>query len=196
MPKPLHYHIADGGQFFRRLRNDHRVTVDHAGAQLPPKSTTTGAEQSRSRVNGGALPLITDEPGNSADAHSWEVVETHAGLPSDSTETIPWILRGPSDGVEKAQRQLEKAIDEAKKPAVTGYLILPDPKSYRFVVGPGGSGVNGVRRKTGTQVKVPRGGAQGEAIEVVGGKDEVEQAKDMILELVREGENGNGGRRG
>ncbi|KAF2098338.1 hypothetical protein NA57DRAFT_77128 [Rhizodiscina lignyota] len=199
VPKPLHHHIADGGQFFRRLRNDHRVTVDHAGAQLPPRPT--GGAEARGRVNGGALPLITDDPGKAADAHSWEVVETHSGLPDDSTETIPWVLRGPTEGVEKAQKQLEKAIEEAKKPSVTGYLILPDPRSYRFVVGPGGSGVNGVRRKTSTQVKVPRGGpgagnGGGEAIEVVGGKDDVEKAKEMILELVKEGEANNGGRRG
>lgn len=197
VPKALHHQISDNGQFFRRLRNDHRVVVDHAGAQVPPKPSA--ADSNRGRVNGGSLPLITDEPGDSSNSHSWEIVETHPGLADGAdADTIPWVLRAqnqaPPEALAKAQAVLEKALEDAKTPGVTGYLILPDPRSYRFVVGPGGSGVNGVRKKTGCQVKVPRGNSGGgaEAIEITGGKEGVEKAKELILQLARDGEQGRG----
>ena len=160
-------------------------------------SRSPGAESSTRRVNGGAMPLITDDPSASAGQHSWEVLESHPGLSDDTGDTIPWILRGTNDaGKERAQALIEKAIQDAKVPRHTGYLILPDPRSYRFVVGPGGSSINAVRRKTGCKVDVPKNNAGGEAIEVQGQKDKVEQAKDLILEFVRQGEAGAPTRRG
>lgn len=39
VPRYLHHLVSDNGSFFRRLRNDYQVTVDHAGQQVPSKST-------------------------------------------------------------------------------------------------------------------------------------------------------------
>ena len=70
----MHHAISNGGQFFRQLRNNHQVTVDHAGHKLPAKPDTT------TRANGsGSLPLITDDDDKDSDAHSWKVVATAAG---------------------------------------------------------------------------------------------------------------------
>ncbi|GME48571.1 K-like protein [Neofusicoccum parvum] len=184
VPRRLHHAIADNGQFFRRLRNDLRVTVDHAGQQPPPKPTTAGASNVRS--NTGSLPLITDDPSAGKESHSWEIVDSLPASDDGENGTIPWILRSNnSESVAKAKALLEKAMDEKSKPSSTGYLILPDPKLYRFVVGPGGSQINSIRKKTGTKVQVPRGGDGSEAIEIVGTREGVEQARDIILELVK-----------
>ncbi|MBE7182353.1 MAG: hypothetical protein INR71_14315, partial [Terriglobus roseus] len=51
VPKPLHHYVADNGQLFRKLRNDHRITVDHGGMQPPAKPTSAGAEAGTRRVN-------------------------------------------------------------------------------------------------------------------------------------------------
>jgi len=179
VPRNLHHVIANNGQFFRNLRNNHSVTVDHGDHRPPAKPA---APAGRNRVNGGALPLITDEAPNSA--HSWEIVDSNT---STETGEIPWILRGSAENVAKARSALEQALEKAKQPTATGYLILPDPRSYRLVVGPGGSSINNIRKKTGTQVTVPRDQKQGEAIEIVGPKEGVEEAKDIILELVQNG---------
>lgn len=195
VPKPLHHYVAENGQVFRRLRNDHGITVDHGGMQPPPRPAGAGAEAGTRRVN---PPLITDTPGAAAE-ESWHVLETHPGLSSTANaETIPWILRGKDRAAtERAQAMLEKSIEEAKQPRHTGYLILPDPKSYRFVVGPGGNSIKDVRSKTGCKIDVPKGNAGGsEAIEVAGQKENVEKAKELIMELVKQGQSGSAGRRG
>ncbi|KAL4788328.1 hypothetical protein BJX76DRAFT_344967 [Aspergillus varians] len=190
VPRHLHHVVADNGSFFRRLRNDYQVTVDHAGQQVPPKPTV---EESRDTVNGASsLPLITDEPSEALEAHSWKVVD-NSPIASDPSEpaTIPWVLAGSADNVTKAKAALEKAVAAASQQSATGYLILPDPKTYRFVVGQGGSQINSIRKQTGCRINVPKDQAQGEAIEIKGGKENLDKARDLILEAVRAGLNGN-----
>jgi hypothetical protein len=89
---PLKYHhvIADNGQFFRRLRSDHKVSVDHAGQKPPARQ----AAPTPSR-GGGDMPLITDDASASANTHSFEAHSLH-----NSTEEgdIPWVLAGPLPG--------------------------------------------------------------------------------------------------
>ena len=181
VPLKFHHAISDNGQFFRRLRNDHKVTVDHAG-QTPPARPTASA---RPRVNGGAaLPLITDDQ-DSSDKFSWEVVDALAKGAEDGD--IPWILQGRPEDVLKARALLQNALEQAQQQSSVGYLILPDPRTYRFVVGQGGSQINSIRKQTGCKIAVPRDQAKGEAIEIVGSRDGVEQAKDIILEVVKGG---------
>ena len=187
VPRRLHHSISDNGQFFRRLRNDHGVTVDHAGQHPPSKP----AAVPRSLVNGGAaLPLITDDPSSMAN-HSWEVID-NGGASTEDGE-IPWILRGSSENVARAHAVLQKAIDQAQtqQESSIGYLVLPDPRTYRLVVGQGGSQINSIRKQTGCKITVPRDQAKGAAIEIVGSKEGVEQAKDIILEVAQNGGNGN-----
>lgn len=190
VPSHLHHTVADNGAFFRRLRNDYKVTVDHAGQQVPAKPV---AEDSRAAVNGGSsLPLITDDPSESVEAHSWKVVDNSpAAADPSQPATIPWVLAGTSDNVARAKAALEKALSAASQQSATGYLILPDPKTYRFVVGQGGSQINAIRKQTGCRINVPKDQAKGEAIEIKGGKDNLEEAKDMILEAVRAGLEGS-----
>ena len=190
VPRSKHHSISDNGQLFRRLRSDHRVTIDHAGQQPPPKPSS----QPRPRVNGNTnMPLITDED-DSANEFSWEIIDNS----TEDTEEgdIPWVLRGSTENVTKARDIIQKALNQVQKPSSTGYLILPDPKTYRFVIGPGGSQINSIRKQTGCKIDVPRNQAKGEAIEIAGSPEGVEQAKEIILEVVRNGATaGNGGRR-
>ncbi len=194
VPRRLHHAISDNGQFFRRLRTDHHVTVDHAGHHPPPRPS---APEPRARTNGGALPLITDDQ-DQPETISWEIQDHN----SDSTDSagadagnIPWILRGDPTNTAKARALLQQALEQAQQHSATGYLILPDPRTYRFVVGPGGSQINELRRKTGCRIMVPRDQAKGEAIEIVGSRQGVEEAKERILGLVRDGGSGGNGRR-
>lgn len=179
IPLKHHHAIADNGQFFRRLRNDHRVTVDHAGKRPPPKPAA--ATPSR----GGALPLITDDAGAGDQPFSWELHDLHADAPEGE---IPWIISGPSpEDVAKARTRLETALAEASKQDSTGYLILSDPRSVRLVIGPGGSEINRIRKETGTKINVPKRESQEEAIEITGTEAGCERAREIILELVNGG---------
>ena len=183
VPRHLHQSISDSGRFFRRLNNDYKVKVEHAGQQPPIKRAGTPGR----RTNGAALPLITDEP-DSGDSHTWEVVEEEEG-------EIPWILRGSAENIEKARAALEKAIHRAQSTsqdkAATGYLVLPDPSAYRFVIGSKGAQIDSIRRQTGCKIDVPKDQTKGKAIEITGTRDGVEHAKDIILDVVENGGNSN-----
>jgi rRNA processing protein Krr1/Pno1 len=185
VPRGVHHGVSNNGAFFKKLRHDHQVTVDHGGHKVPPKP-----EAAPARANGDALPLITDD---AADAHSWRV----AGLStSDIDGEIPWILRGPPDNLAKAREALLAAIEEAKKNDTVGYLRLPDPHTYRYVIGQGGNKVNSIRKAAGCKITVPRDQASDAAIEIIGTAEGVEKTKELILQAVKEGiSNTNGGGR-
>lgn len=176
VPRSVHHAVSNNGQIFRQLRNGHQVTVDHAGQKVPAKSDST------TRANDGALPLITDDADAPADAHSWKVVKTTSGEQGD----IAWVLRGTPENVAKAKEMIEKAMEQAQKNNSTGYLVLPDPKTYRHVIGPNGSKVNSIRLQSGCRIQVPRDQAKDEAIEIVGSEDGVEKAKVLVLAAVQE----------
>ncbi|RFU32778.1 hypothetical protein B7463_g3550, partial [Scytalidium lignicola] len=179
VPRNIHHSVADNGQFFRRLRNNHQVTVDHAGHKVPPKPAAPSA-----RANGGSLPLITDDADQAADAFLWNIISNNG---SHLDGEIPWVLRGPEESIPKAKSALQAAIEQALKNDTTGYLVLPDPRTYRYVIGQGGSKVNSIREATGCKVTVPRDQAKDEAIEISGSADGVEKAKELILKAVKEG---------
>lgn len=187
VPKKVHHTIAENGQFFRRMRNDHQVTVDHAGQKVPPKP----AAPTNTRAN-GALPLITDDADVTDGLFSWTVVNT---ADSAGDGEIPWILRGPPENVAKAKATLLAAIEQAAKNSHAGYLVLPDPQTYRYVIGQGGSKVNSIRKATGCKITVPRDQAKDEAIEILGSAEGVEKAKELVLIAVKEGGNGPNGNR-
>jgi rRNA processing protein Krr1/Pno1 len=187
VPRKVHHSVADNGQFFRRMRNDHQVTVDHAGQKVPPKPVAPA----NARAN-GALPLITDDADATEALFSWTVVST---VDSAADGDIPWILRGPPENIAKAKATLLAAIEQASKTSHAGYLVLPDPQTYRYVIGQGGSKVNSIRKATGCKITVPRDQAKDEAIEILGSADGVEMAKDLVLEAVKEGGNGANGNR-
>lgn len=182
IPRALHHAVSNNGQIFRKFRNEYHVSVDHAGQRIPEKPTAPTS----TRANGDALPLITDDPEATADAHSWKVVE----LASTEEGEIPWVLHGSLENIEKAKKAIDAALEQTRKQTAAGYLILPDPKTYRYVIGQGGSKVNSIRKQSGCRITVPRDQAKGEAIEVVGTKEGVEKAKELILAAVREGVNG------
>lgn len=180
VPLKFHHVISDNGQFFRRLRSDHKVSVDHAGQKPPPRQAA--AAPSRGSA-GGDMPLITDDASANANNHSFESHSLHT---STEEGDIPWVLVGPSpEAISAARAKVDRALEEAKKQDTIGYLILPDPRAYRHVVGPAGAEINRIRKKTGTKIQVPRAQSEGEAIEIVGTKAGVEEARDIILEIVQ-----------
>lgn len=176
VPRNLHHIVADNGQFFRRLRNN-KVIVDHAGHEIPIKPTIPTGTPS----NGRALPLITDDETTPEDAFVWNV----APYVSAEEGEIPWILRGPPDNVTQARAQLAAAITEAQKNDSAGYLILDDPSLLRFIIGQKGKKIDQIRAESGCRITVPREPGSMEPVEVIGTKEAVEKAKELMLEAIR-----------
>lgn len=184
VPRSLHHAIADNGQFFRKLRNDHQVTVSHAGHKIPPKP----AAPSNARGDGGGLPLITDDEAGLR--YSWNVI----AMPSVDGD-IPWVLHGSPENVVKAKASLVDALELSRKNRDIGYLVLSDPRKYRYVVGQGGNKVNSIRKESGCRITVPKDQAKDEAIEIIGSAEGIEMAKELILKAVKESNSPRNGSR-
>lgn len=181
VPRRIHHALSDDENIFLRLRRDYEVTVSHARANPPPKPAKAKYTPNRGQEN---LPLITGER-DASENYMWEVSDPSSVQQEEGV--IPWVLRGPSAGVGKALVAVEKAIQEAliRQQSSTGYLVLPDAGSHRFIVGQRGSQINAIREQTGCRITIPRDQAEGEAIQIVGTREEVESAKDIILDIVQ-----------
>jgi len=193
IPVRLHHAVADSnnGNLFRHLSRNLKVTVDHAGHQRPVRQEIPGRPTGG---NSSSLPLITDngdqDSGPDVETqHSFDIIDTSAGAGVDDEATIPWVLKGSdAANIARAKEMIEAAMAAAQE-SVTGYLILPDPKTYRYVIGAGGATVNSIREETGCDITVPPSGSREEAIKIRGSRDAVERAKEMVIEAVVNGTN-------
>jgi hypothetical protein len=179
VPRNMHNVVARGGATFGELTRM-GVRVDHNGEKPPAKAAPKG------RKTNGAMPLITDQPGEQA--HSFEIVKDE----SPETGEIAWVLSAQKNAndnaVEKAKAKIMELLENTSEPPVTGYLILSDPSLHRRIIGKGGSTINGIRQSSGADIQVPKnnrqGGEDGEAIIITGTEDGVVSAKDLILEAL------------
>ncbi|KAK5701987.1 hypothetical protein LTR97_004805 [Elasticomyces elasticus] len=179
VPRRFHHTISNNGQLFRNLRNNHQVTVDHAGQRPPAKPSTPTPNRSA----GAAMPLITDDPSTDVENHHWELHDLNS---SAEEGEIPWVLSGPSpEALAAARSKLERALQEAQKQDSIGFMILPDPRAHRHIIGQGGSVINKIRKESGANIQVPKDQTQGEAIQITGTKDGVNSAREAILEVLR-----------
>ncbi|KAF3137290.1 hypothetical protein TWF703_005213 [Orbilia oligospora] len=188
VPKHLHHSLSDGGSLARTFRNRYNVDIGFSG-ELPPRPK---GQQGRKRAP-ESTPLITDDPSENASNISWEVVDNTAA--AEEGGEVTWALRGATEDISKAADELKKLIEEESGKTATGYLFLPDPSKYRYVVGPGGSQVNSIRKETGCKITIPKEQSD-EAIVIKGSRDGVEKAKEIIVGLVHGGNGGGRGGRG
>ncbi|OIW27242.1 hypothetical protein CONLIGDRAFT_645529 [Coniochaeta ligniaria NRRL 30616] len=171
VPNKLYHAISNNGQFLRRLRYDYDVKVDHADCPIPKKPSPPTAN---------ALGLITDDEDNPNDVHSFTFFEVTSAEEGD----IPWVLRGSPENVEKAKKTIEAALKQAAGQNAIGYLTLPGLHTYKHVLGRGASKITSIRKQSGCTIIVPRD--QGDAIEIIGSRKGIENAKELILAAVRE----------
>lgn len=96
------------------------------------------------------------------------------------TGSRTWSLSSDNlDALESVKSKLGEV-----EPHVNGWLwVSPNPGVYARLVGPGGSTVNGIRRKSGANITIPKNG-NSEMIHVQGTASQVEAAKADLLELL------------
>jgi hypothetical protein len=197
VPRALHHTVSRNGALFREMSRD-GIRVDHNGHRPPPRPTN-GNGGPQPRTTNGDMPLITDQPGEKQQ-YSWDLVSNQDELNGEAGE-IPWVILGGKDASEeniaKARERIEALVAKASEPRHTGYLILPDPRQHRHIIGQGGSTINSIRKQSGCDIQVPNNrnnrGEEGEAITIVGQEDGVLQARQLILEAIQNAEQGRGG---
>jgi len=91
--------------------------------------------------------------------------------------------------VDNAKKQLLELVEDRKINSYTTE-ISAKPEFHKFLIGRGGVNIRKVRDKFGARVIFPaHGDEQPDVVTIIGKKDSVEQAKEHILEQIKELEN-------
>lgn len=168
---PLMYHDAalQQGALFRTLRS--------LGVQLEQsvqRSRSTFPAQPPEPVNFNAR--IDTEGAPEAD---WQVKPNYQCVEEGSSE---WTLRATDvASLERAQNEIQVAIQQAKDKTHVGFLTLPDSSVFPRLVGTKGSNITRLRNETGTDITI---GRENNTIVIVGSESAIEAAKETILSQV------------
>ncbi|KAH7888537.1 hypothetical protein F5I97DRAFT_1853381 [Phlebopus sp. FC_14] len=144
---PLKYHhaISQQGSFFRKLRS-YGVHVEQSPqpqkSAVPTQPPETGASTAR-------IDDAEESPG-----FDWRVVPNHQDAEEGDSN---WTLRAKdAAGLERAQGDIQSAIEQAEAMSHVGFLTLPDRSAFPRIVGTKGSNVTRLRAETGADITVSR----------------------------------------
>lgn len=95
-----------------------------------------------------------DDAESAAGEHEWEVVANYEDAEEgDST----WTLKARDQaGLDKAERLVKDAIDNAKRMSHAGFLTMPDRSTFPRIVGSKGANIARLRNETGADITVSR----------------------------------------
>ncbi|ODV93939.1 hypothetical protein PACTADRAFT_45752 [Pachysolen tannophilus NRRL Y-2460] len=174
VPASVHSAIAERGAFFRRLRNDLNVSVEHGpSAKIASALSNSVISKPPDEVYGGE-----DEKAK------WTVIED-AQESLTETAPIPWRLKGEEKDVAKAKALIEKLVEKASNFNSTGYFYSSSPQVFSKIVGPQGRRIQQLREKTGCLIIIPRMSDKiNNVIYVKGDKEGLEKCKNSFLSSI------------
>lgn len=110
-------------------------------------------------------------------------------FPPEGSTSDKVIIRGPTDDVEKARKQLVELANERKESGHT-VEIQAKPAYHKFLIGRGGTNIREVRDRTGARIIFPSAGDQDqETITILGKKESVDQAKSELESRIKDLDN-------
>lgn len=170
VPAYLHGAVAERGGFTRRVRIEHDVEIEHGNA-------TNRAHKLSSK-----LPAPSPEARGTDDEQFKFTVVEDSETP-DSSDTIPWRLKGGDQDVALVEQQIKDAIKRTSKDNCTAFFWVKDSAStFRKIVGPQGSRLTSIKNKAGAQIYVPRNTDKNNDVIVLRGtKDTLAKAEKLLL---------------
>ncbi|KAK6463753.1 vigilin [Scheffersomyces coipomensis] len=171
IPAKYHALVSEKGAIFKKLRSDYNVEVQHGtltrqAAKLSNTSIPTPPETAFPTEE--VTTLFTIVPNSEEEATTEETI-------------IPWRLKGDVKNTAKVAELIEKRLKLAEEANSTGWYYAKDPSTFSKVVGPQGSKINQIRKKTNTFITVPRStDKHSNFIYVVGSEDNLNAAKKEI----------------
>lgn len=110
-------------------------------------------------------------------------------FPPEGSTSDKVIIRGPTDDVEKARKQLVELANERKESGHT-VEIQAKPAYHKFLIGRGGTNIREVRDRTGARIIFPTSGDQDqETITILGKQESVDQAKAELEARIKDLDN-------
>ncbi|KZO98979.1 hypothetical protein CALVIDRAFT_535076 [Calocera viscosa TUFC12733] len=173
---PLKYHhvISQGGAFFRNLRS-YGVTVDHSTVPEKPEiKAPIASSETEARIDQPMASLT--------EGAQWDVVPNYENMPEGDAE---WTIKAKSkEGLERAEKELEAAINHAATYTHVGFLSLPDRSMFPRIVGSKGSTITRLREETGANIDV---GRDNNTIMITGSESSITKAKEAIEKILEGG---------
>lgn len=110
-------------------------------------------------------------------------------FPPEGSTSDKVVVRGPSEDVEKAKKQLTELANERKESGFS-VEIHAKPEYHKFLIGRGGSNIRDVRDRTGARIVFPTSSdPDQEVISIMGKKEAVDQAKIELEKRIKDLEN-------
>ena len=148
VPLKYHYAISQQGSFFRTLRS-FGVQVDqsaHPQKSAIPQRPAPSAEAASARIDDAEDDAMIET--------QWQVQSNYLDAEEGNSQ---WTLKARDQaGLERAQKALQDAIDNAASMTHVGFLTLPDRSTFPRIVGSKGANVTRLRVDTGADITVSR----------------------------------------
>lgn len=114
-----------------------------------------------------------------------EATQTKIDLPAEGEKSDVITITGKKENVEKAKTMIQKIQNELAN-IVTDEIVIP-PKFYNSLIGTGGKLIHSIMEDCGgVVIRFPTAESRSDKVSIKGPKDDVEKAKQQLLELTNE----------
>lgn len=114
-----------------------------------------------------------------------EETQTKIDLPAEGEKSDVITITGKKENVEKAKEMIQKIQDEMAN-IVIEEIVIP-PRFYNFLIGTGGKLIHSIMEDCGgVTIKFPTAESRSDKVNIRGPKEDVEKAKQQLLELTNE----------
>ncbi|XP_076653827.1 satellite-binding protein 1 Dp1 isoform X2 [Halictus rubicundus] len=114
-----------------------------------------------------------------------EETQTKIDLPAEGEKSDVITITGKKENVEKAKEMIQKIQNELAN-IVTDEIVIP-PKFYNSLIGTGGKLIHSIMEDCGgVAIKFPTAESRSDKVTIRGPKEDVEKAKQQLLELTNE----------
>lgn len=165
VPAKYHGYLSQNGGYFRKLRQNHNVTIEHGPQRKLAQKLSSG-------VKAPAEVSVGTE--------NW----VEAALP-DHEGVIPWRIVGKPEDSAAAKKTILADLEAVLKYDTIGYYFFQDRSVFSKVIGPRGSVVGDIRKSCNVTIHVPGGQGSDNVIVVAGEKSGVEKAKTLIEKAIK-----------
>ncbi|XP_043519288.1 vigilin [Frieseomelitta varia] len=114
-----------------------------------------------------------------------EETQTKIDLPAEGEKSDVITITGKKENVEKARDMIQKIQNELAN-IITDEIVIP-PKFYNSLIGTGGKLIHSIMEDCGgVAIKFPTAESRSDKVTIRGPKEDVEKAKQQLLELTNE----------
>ncbi|KAK6455569.1 vigilin [Scheffersomyces xylosifermentans] len=170
IPEAYHALVSEKGAIFKKLKSDFNVEVQHGNLT-----------RQAAKLSSSSIPTPPEEAFAVDDAATKFTIVDNTVVDESDGVVIPWRLKGSAESTAKAAKLIEERLANAKAAKSVGWFYSKNPSVFSKIVGPQGSKINQIRKKTNTFITVPRANDKNpNFVYLIGSEENLEKAKSEI----------------